>query len=284
MKKYPIKIQDRDFKFLEIKINTKGTRAKRFAVDFRGNKAFFKYQGNGYLVSESCSEKMCYEIAKVLGYECAKIELAKDSEGTIGVLNYLFIDIGSNEHIDAASYLNIHDNERKKFYTISNIKNTLDMFDNRLFNDFIKIMVFDALVGEQDRHEENWGIEKNGNLYRLSPLYDNGDSLLRDFRNENFAEDYYSKKKDFDAYIKKSKTIIYKEDNCKTYKHFELINYLNDNFHDIVQKEINNLNKLTDKVIEKIVNKIPDNLLTDMHKKFIILYIKKRRNILLNIK
>lgn len=43
-------------------------------------------------------------------------------------------------------------------------------------------MIFDALIGEQDRHEENWWItEKQGKSF-ISPLYDNGDSLLREFR------------------------------------------------------------------------------------------------------
>ena len=63
-----------------------------------------------------------------------------------------------------------------------------------------------------------------------------------------------------------------------------MIEYLNENYHDTVQKEIENLNKLTDDIIEEIVNKIPDNLLTKMHKEYIIAYLKKRRDILLNIK
>lgn len=160
------------------------------------------------MVSEACSEKMCYEIAKVLGYECAKIELAHVSEEVLGVLNYLFINIGSTEHMDAVSYLNIHDVDRPNYYTISNIKKTLDSLNICLFDDFIKIMIFDALVGEQDRHEENWGIEIIDGKYKLSPLYDNGCSLLRNFKDTTYAELYYNQKKDFDAYIKKSKTII----------------------------------------------------------------------------
>lgn len=55
-------------------------------------------------------------------------------------------------------------------------------------------------------------------------------------------------------------------------------------YNNEVQKEIKKLNKLTDKKIEKIVNKIPDNLITLEHKKFIIMYLIKRRNILLSIK
>ncbi len=262
----------------------KGSRVKKIVVDKEGKKAFFKYQGDGYLVSEACSEKMSYEIAKVLGYDCAKIELAKDNDGVLGVLNYLFVEIGNTEHMDAVSYLNIHSDERPQYYTISNIKKVLDEIDIHLFKDFIKIMVFDALIGEQDRHEENWGIERIGNQYKISPLYDNGCSLLRNFKEETYAEKYYSGLKDFDAYINKSSTIIYKEDHKKQYKHFELIQYLNSKYHDMVQSEIKNLKKLTDKVIHNIVNQIPDDLLTEKHKEYIILYLKKRIDRLLEIK
>lgn len=284
MEKYSIKIPNVDFKFLETNLNTKGSRVKKVIIDNNSDMAFFKYEGNGYLVSEACSEKMSYEIAKVLGYDCARIELAKDLNGTLGVLNYLFIDIdGNTEHVDAVSYLSKNDNKRPFFYTLSNIKDTLDSLDKKLFEGFIKTMIFDALIGEQDRHEENWGIEITNNEYKFSPLYDNGCCLLREFKNEMYAENYYGGKKNFDAYIKKSKTLVYKEDNKKQYKHFELIEYLNENYCDIVQKEILNLKKLTDDAIESIVDRIPDDLLTKMHKEYIISYLKKRRDILLNI-
>ena len=112
--KYSIKQAGMDFTISETTSNMKGSRVKKIVVDNDGNEAFFKYEGNGYLVSEACSEKMSYEIAKVLGYECAKIELAKDYSGVLGVLNYLFIDTRNSEHIDAVSFLNIHDDERYK--------------------------------------------------------------------------------------------------------------------------------------------------------------------------
>lgn len=55
--------------------------------------------------SEACSEKLNYEIAKVLGYECAHIELALDENDTLGILNYLFVDTHEEEHIDAIAYI-----------------------------------------------------------------------------------------------------------------------------------------------------------------------------------
>lgn len=161
MDKYPIKTPNKDFYFTRGILTIKGTRTKKIVFDTKNRAiAFFKYERDGELNSESCSEKMSYEIAKILGYDCAKIELARDEEGNLGILNYLFIDISNEEHMDAASYLNVNEKNRAQVYTISNIKKIIDNIDSKLFNGFIRTMVFDALIGEQDRHEENWGIVK----------------------------------------------------------------------------------------------------------------------------
>lgn len=109
MQKYSIK---EDLNFLENFINIKGTRKKRLVIDNNGKLAIFKYEGEKYECTEACSEKLSYEIAKVLGYKCAKIELAKDEMGNLGILNYLFTDKNSIEHMDAVAYLNIHNEQR----------------------------------------------------------------------------------------------------------------------------------------------------------------------------
>ena len=253
MKKYEIKKVGKDFKFIP-EINNKGTRKKRTVLDNKGNKAFFKYEMYDKGCSEACSEKLSYEIAKILEYECAHIELALDENDEI----------------------------RSQFYTLENIKKCVDMLNQDLFYQFLKIMVFDALVGEQDRHEENWGIMRINGEYKISPLYDNGCNLLREFRKEDFAIKYYDGLKDFDTYINKSNTLIYKE-NGKKYKHFELIEYLYNIYPNQIRKEIINLEKLTDSKIEDIVNKMPDNIITIKHKEYIIRYIKTRKKILLDI-
>lgn len=281
MKKYKIKKVGKDFKFIP-EINNKGTRKKRVVLDNKGNKAIFKYEMYDKGCSEACSEKLSYEIAKILEYECAHIELALDENDEIGILNYLFVNLHEEEHIDAISYLKKNDETRSQFYTLDNIKKCLDMLDKDLFYQFLKIMVFDALVGEQDRHEENWGIMRINGKYKLSPLYDNGCNLLREFRKEDFAIKYYNGLKNFDTYIKKSSTLIYKQ-NGKRYKHFELIEYLYNSYPNQIRKEILNLEKLTDSKIEDIVNKMPDNIITIKHKEYIIRYIKTRKKILLKI-
>lgn len=283
--KYTIKKEKNDFNFIDTnnKYNIKGSRLKRIVIDKNGQYAFFKYEKESF--SESCSEKISYEIAKELGYDCAKVELAIDNNKKIGILNYPFIELNSafESHMDIDAYLNPENLPREKYYKISNIKNTLDELNKEYFKSFIRIMIFDALIGEQDRHEENWGIITKNNHSEIAPLYDNGCSLLKDFKNEKFAYKYYNKIKNFDNYILKSKTAIYKENNNQRYNHFELIEYLNNLYHDDTQKELKNIPKLTDEKIEEIVNKIPDNLITKIHKQYIIMYIIKRKNILITM-
>lgn len=127
------------------------------------------------------------------------------------------------------------------------------------------------------------GITKDINGYRISPLYDNGDNLLRDFKNEEQSEKYYSGIKQFDAYIKRAKSLIYKNDHLHCYKLHELIQDLYEKYPEQIKNEILNLKKLTPNVIEDIVNKIPDELLTTNHKKFIIIYLNERKKLLEDI-
>ena len=271
MKKYKILKSGDDFTFIPNPIiGTSGSREKRIALDKKAKQiAYFKYEK--YNCSESCSEKLSYEIAKVLGYPCAHIEFAEDEKGRVGILNYIFVDNKKSHHNDASFYINKNSSLRNEFYTISNIKECLDEIDLNLFSNFLKIMVFDALIGETDRHEENWGIiSTNNNKYVLSPLYDNGCNLLRYFKDESFAEKYYNDDKEFNKYIRKSKSLIYKENSKHKYNLIELIEELYRRYPQDITKEINNLDKLSDEKIEKIVNKMPDLLLTNPHKEHII--------------
>ena len=283
MNKYIIKKYGVDFIFVyNTQTNTKGSRSKKVALDLKEKtKAYFKYEK--YNCSESCSEKMSYEIAKVLGYDCARIELAVDHNNVVGILNYLFIDRSEKVHYDAKDFLNSNGRNMKEYHTIDNIKGFLDKLNPKLFADFLKIMVFDALIGETDRHSENWGITIDSKGYRISCLYDNGCNLLREFKDLQLANQYYDGLKEFDHYIKRAESYIYKPGSNKRFKLFDLIEYLYENYPKLIKKEILNLNNLSDDKINEIVNAIPDCLLTDKHKAYIIRYLIERKKILLNI-
>lgn len=281
---YPIKYLNKDFIVIK-RSSQKGSRVKWEAKTLATNEdVMMKQERTDYVTSEACSEKMSYEIALVLGYDVAKIELACGPENSFGVLNYIFKGIRDEfEHQDAIDYLNPESNiPRREFYTLDKIKITLDSIDNKLFFETFKIFIFDALVGETDRHEENWGIQKGNGIYKISPLYDNGCNLLREFKNEEFLKKFRNKEMIFIDYIKKSPYTIYKE-NGKVWKHFDLIKHLKEIYPDQIDIELENLSKLTNDLIIKIVNDVPKDLLTDEHKGYIIDYLIQRRDILLEM-
>lgn len=283
MKSYKYKREHIDFNERPIKKSTKGTRRKKVVLLKTDELAFLKYQRDSRC-SEACSEKIAYEIAKSIGYNCARIELAYDEKGELCVLNYFFLREGE-KHDDIAPYLMDVKKEgqtRKDFYTYENIKSVLMRMDKSksLYRSFVKIMIFDALIGEQDRHEENWGIIVNDLGTFMSPLYDNGDSLLRDFYNAEFGNKFYNKEKDFNKYICKSLTQIYDE-NKKKYRHFDLIQKLCDDDKQFVKKEIANIRlKLPDKRIRDIVMAIPCDCMSNIQKEYIIKYVIERKRIL----
>ena len=279
---YKIKIENKDFVELPIEITMGGTRRKKVVFDKESKKlAFFKYQRSNYS-TENCSEKLAYEIACILGYDCAKIELGYDKTGEIGVLNYFFENHIYFKSIDLYLHTDEHQN-RNEFYELNFIISVLNRIDYKLLPNFIKISVFDALIGEQDRHEENWGIIQKNKLIKLAPLYDNGDSLLRDFGNDDFAVKYYDGIKQFDNYILNSKTQFFLPNKNKKYKHFELIHELLNIDKKNTINEIKNLKKLTNDYIKGIVIKIPNECIKKQHKEFLILYLIKRRDKLLEM-
>lgn len=267
---------------------TKGARVKKLLDDTYSQRlVFLKYcavdrDNKRRKSTELASEKIACEIAKVIGYKCADIELAKDQDGELCVLNYSFLK-PDESLIEFASEASISQNgcDRKEKYTIQGIKRILDTVDEKLYSEFIGLQVFDALIGESDRHEENWGYirtSKSSDIV-LAPFYDNGDSLMHNI-NENRVEEYINDEAGFLRYIHKSKTKIL-DNNGHKIKHFQLIDHLISENPVFLRDELQKTKRLTDDIIKDIIYGIPDEYLPQNHKDILQRYISIRRDILL---
>jgi hypothetical protein len=65
-------------------------------------------------------------------------------------------------------------------HNIITVLDVLTGIDPTMVPDMVRMLVFDALIGNTDRHQENWGIVyRHGSqpLPRLAPAFDNGTSL-----------------------------------------------------------------------------------------------------------
>ena len=60
-------------------------------------------------------------------------------------------------------------------YILSNIKHA-DV--QELKSDFMSMYVYDALLGNPDRHKGNWGLLKYNGYYTFAPIFDNGACLF----------------------------------------------------------------------------------------------------------
>ena len=198
------------------------------------------------------------------------------------MVNYSFLK-PDESLIEFASEASISQNgcDRKEKYTIQGIKRILDTVDEKLYSEFIGLQVFDALIGESDRHEENWGYirtSKSSDIV-LAPFYDNGDSLMHNI-NENRVEEYINDEAGFLRYIHKSKTKIL-DNNGHKIKHFQLIDHLISENPVFLRDELQKTKRLTDDIIKDIIYGIPDEYLPQNHKDILQRYISIRRDILL---
>jgi hypothetical protein len=169
-----------------------------------GRRWLFKEAREG--TGEDWAEKVVAEVARVAGISAATVELA-ESNGRRGCASLSFADPDTGETL-------IHGNEilagmvlgydpKKKFHqsdhTLDNIANSIRrMFRNHqpdpdtVLIQLASYLVLDALVGNTDRHHENWGIvaqpmQVDDNIHlrmQMAPSFDHASALGRELLDE----------------------------------------------------------------------------------------------------
>ncbi len=147
----------------------------------------------------------------------------------------------------------------------NNKKYSFQMIENSIngileISEIVKIIVFDCLIGNSDRHHSNWGvityIKKINNrecvCLKLCPLYDNGSSLCA-YEDNNDIEIFFKDKMKFEALVNtKSKSAIGWE-NERPIKHFELIQLIRENYYN---ETVDIIKRIKQKINEGNINEI----------------------------
>lgn len=181
--------------------------------------------------------------------------------------------------------------EARNHFTFEFVKDAIRLvfpndFEN-LMPSFVKMLVFDAIVGNNDRHFYNWGVKRSINsmekMISFAPLYDSARGLLWNLSEENIKKYLVNYDTNGGSLLRK-----YLNNSCprisidanKTINHFELVeflkNYSSENC-DIVCKMISEINE---RKILTLLNEEIFIYFTEQRKRIITLVIEKRFEIL----
>lgn len=203
--------------------------------------------GHKHYPMEAVTEHLLNRIGEVLGFNMAESGLLW--LGTqIRFLSKYFLTQPDIQVLDHgadlyAGYLNDRyfveeiekTNQSLDFFTIQFTETTLKHFFPQVYQElmleFIKLLVFDALIGNNDRHFYNWGIIRDilGRCKPVfSPIYDTARGLFWNDHEDKLTEIYNNKSR-LDTFIKKyaeaSSPKIGWEGIGKI-NHFDLIEYI----------------------------------------------------------
>ena len=176
----------------------------KFWVLLDGRRWLFKEARPG--TGEDWAEKAAAEVARVIGVRAETVELAEYA-GRRGCISLNFVDVKAGQAL-------VHGNEilsmrvtgydksktfRQSDHTLANIEAAIrGLFGpaqaDGALTELASYMVLDALIGNTDRHHENWGLlirvqtDPRASILSVAPSFDHASSLGRELRDERRDE------------------------------------------------------------------------------------------------
>lgn len=155
---------------------------------------------------------------------------------------------------------------------------------------FIGYLMFDALIANQDRHDENWGILRTpeGNSF-LAPSYDHGSSMARNETDEKRKTMLTTRDmgQHISRYVTTARSALYPqlnhpEERTKALTTIDAFAQASRLKPDAADEWKERLALVRDDEFEKIVKNIPNELMTDLSKEFTTALLRLNRDRILN--
>ncbi len=243
---------------------------------------------------ESVIEYMINRIGQEMGLAMNEIELVIGN-GQIRFLSKYFLNKNEKlvhgaeicgEHlgdVDMAKEIAENKSTARDLFTFEFIKEAIvsvfpHCHDN-IVEDLVRMIAFDAIVGNNDRHFYNWGVidtkKKTRKALKLAPMYDSARGLLWNFSDENIIGIYRANldggNNRISNYIEGACPRISIEGN-KDANHFELIKYV---------KEDNKKYELIVKHLSSIQNE--ERVVDMLNREFSPFFIPERSKLVIEI-
>lgn len=278
-------------KFWYLESNTKNT------ILFKSTKT-----KDGFRYGEDWAEKIASELAELIGLPHAHYELAiYNSER--GVITPNFINRKDQQllagNLLLQNYLDVKDENPNIQYidhvhTIMTNMVKLKPIGSKAYTSiesasefFVGYLMFDALISNQDRHNENWGMITSTTGNHLAPTYDHGASLARNESDDERDKRLNAKDQGLKlpVYVKRARSQFHNPMNNKRLKLLEAFH-----FYGLKEKEaalswLKLLEeKVTDDIVWLIIQKVPPTLMSEIAKKFTVQLVLCNRDNLLKLR
>ena len=279
-------------------------------------KFWFRYQDEMWLfkqarpnTGEHWAEKVASEIAELLGLPTHVVEIAR-YEGRMGCAVKSFLRkheilVHGNEFLAGA----IKDYDKYKQWGqadhhFSNIVNTIEKwFPEEKFRELVSLrivgyFVFDALVGNTDRHHENWGmllkpvkflLEDNMSeeLTRfrvaLAPTYDHGSSLGRELLDDRMRL-LLADPQGIQRYIRKATGGIFKNAQArKGLSPMALVELIAATYPELVRPWRNRITALPEEFALPLLAGIPESCMSQASREFVLAFLAESRKMIASI-
>lgn len=233
--------------------------------------------------TDNISECIAYDLACVLGIPCAKFEVGM-YEGREGSMSYNILKKPDQILVEGIHFIMLMypkynpelfiDTMTSNRYSIEMIKKAIERFVP--IDDLLKMLMFDYLIGNSDRHQNNWAILIENGKMQWSPLYDNSSSLCAYISEKNIPNYMGKDKNRWNSLIDtKSKSLIRcREIDEKRPTHLEVLKYLKENYFDdtyVFAKNIVSL--LTEENIYRILDLYSEDGLSEKKKMLILKFL-----------
>ena len=156
---------------------------------------------NGRYPEQFWVEIIAYRLGCLMGVPVPPAFVAIDSgDANCGALIEWFYT-NDQQYRDGGHYMqkfisdfDVKQGEQHNWETMEDVKNDLGTdFVGHWYAEWARIFIFDALIGNTDRHQENWGLivtyEQTGTglKYSLAPAFDNGTAMGHELVAKHFA-------------------------------------------------------------------------------------------------
>lgn len=245
-----------------------------------GPEWLFKCPRDG--TGEHWAEKISSELAELLGIEHATTELAT-YQGKRGSVSKSFVGTGGrlthgNQLLERG--LEGHDGEKRRNQTDHLLDNIWESIENvsgspeQLKNAKLRIsecLVLDALIGNTDRHHENWGVlERRVNDHlelTVAPSYDHASALGRELL--DVKRDTLLATRGVGRYVEKGRGGVYwTRDSSSAPSPLELVRRAARAYPENILPAIGRVEALNDVAVTDVVSRVPSNWMTGSARRF----------------